>query len=397
VQNTADGGGSGETNSNGGQDHTVTLHMGLSNRVAPSNNAAAATSTSNGVGASSAKDVGDSPQEIQAYLSDAWKGEAGNQFRALHGLPNVGDKLPRPHPSPSDLGSGNGEKTVQEVPPQPSFLRLTALFTYRGLLQYWRSLGTIQLELFMHVLAGLCIGMAFVNENWFIPPINSNYLPYCPGPMATTCAQEAVRDVINLMVTYTVMALGLVSGIIGNRTYGQELTNMRRESEAGLSLAAYFLGKALAELPLIVLYSFFYSVAYFLVASPSASFDTFYTVILLFEFVCFGIGYVSSVLFQGENALLCSAVSTLLGGLATENTSMEQNACWARWTAEALFIAEARIDLLEHPLDKHVQNYMDGRNGFSTDNYAIDLIVLLLYGLLLRVMAFGIMKWKLRK
>jgi len=247
------------------------------------------------------------------------------------------------------------------------------------------------------VLAGAVIGMAFVSDNWFLPPIPRAYVQFCPEPMQRSCAQDAVRDVLDLMATYTVMAVGLVAAIIANRNYGQELNNISRESSAGLSLGAYFLGKALAELPLMVVYSFLYCVAYWCIASPASEFGDFYLVLLLFEFVLFGIGYVSTFLFRGENALLCSAISALLGGLATNNDGFIKSLCWARWAAEALFISEARLDQLTPPVDETVRAYIENRSKFDTDNYGNDILALVIMGAVLRLMAFGLMFLKYKQ
>ena len=321
-----------------------------------------------------------SASEIQSYLCSAWKDEPGQKFRRH--LNQID-----PPPSADEESNQSNKPFVADVK-LPSVWYLIYLYCYRALLQFSRSVSTLQLEMFMHILAGSVIGMAFTHDNWFIPPINPAYIPYCPEPLQRSCRESPVRDVTDLMTVYTVMALGLVSAIIGNRCYGQELVNMKRESGAGLSPSAYFWGKAISEIPLIVLYSFLYTVSFYCVASPGARFNDFYTTILLFEFVTFSIGYVSSLMLTGENALLLSAIAALLSGLATDNRSVIKNICWTRWTAEALYVSDVRVDLLQPPMDDIVQTYMDKRNKFDIDNYSLDLVVLLIYGLALRLWAY---------
>lgn len=199
------------------------------------------------------------------------------------------------------------------------------------------------------------------------------------------------------MTTYTVMALGLVAAIIGTRTFGRELTNVVRESSAGVSLPAYFLGKMIADLPVIVLYSFLYCVAYTLISSPASRFADLFVTLLLLEFVLFGIGNVSSLLFRGENMLLCACICSLLGGLATDNLNTINSLCWARWASEGLFLSEARMDLLESPMDAAVQAYLKGRNAFVPGNFSIDMQALLYYGILLRCIAFGLLYRKYKQ
>lgn len=202
---------------------------------------------------------------------------------------------------------------------------------------------------------------------------------------------------LNLMVTYTVMALGLVAAIIGTRTFGRELPNVVRESSAGVSLRAYCFGKMAADLPLITLYSFLYCVAYTLISSPPSRFADFFLTLLLFEWVLFGIGYIASLLFRGENITLCACICSLLGGLATDNLDAINSLCWARWASEGLFLAEARLDLLEWPGDLMVQGYLKGRYAFERDNFSTDMQALLFYGLLLRIIAFGLLYRKYKQ
>ena len=231
----------------------------------------------------------------------------------------------------------------------------------------------------------------------FLPPIHPGYVRFCPEPLQRSCREDALRDVLNLMVTYTVMALGLVAAIIGTRTFGRELTNVARESSAGVSLQAYALGKMLSDLPIIVLYSFLYCVAYTLISSPASHFSEFFLTLLLFEFVLFGIGNVSSLLFRGENMLLCACICSLLGGLATDNLDAINSLCWARWASEGLFLAEARMDMLESPVDLTVKAYLQGRNAFETDNFSKDMQALLGYGILLRIIAFALLYRKYKQ
>jgi hypothetical protein len=281
----------------------------------------------------------------------------------------------------------------------PSWLTLVYLYGYRSLLQCWRSVSVLQVELFMFILAGCVLGMAFVTSNWFLLPLPAEYERYCPDPMARSCRDDALKDTLGLQTTYTVMALGLVCAIIANRTFGQERDNIARESAAGMSLSAYFAGKALAELPLIVAYSFAFSVAFWLVCSPAAQFGAYYAVILLFCLTLYGIGEVSSLLFIGapENALLCSAISALLGGLATDADSPVKNACWSRWAAEAIFLSNVRSERMPQRLQGMLQQYMDSSSKFVIGAYAKDLGVLALMAVVLRLLTLAIMWRKFRK
>lgn len=296
----------------------------------------------------------------------------------------------------STSASASAEKVA--ISASPNFFMLTLLYLYRGLLVSLRSLSSVSLELCMHGVAGLIVGMAFTNENWFLLPLPFEYHPFCPEPMRKQCHDAAFREFVLLMCTYTVMAVGLVASISGCRSFGAEIENgnLRRELESGAHLTAYFIGKCLSDVVLIVGYSFIYTTSYFLVASPPSTFNDFFGAIFLLELVCFAIGYVSTALLNGENSLLCAAISSLLAGLGTDNDGAQKTFVWARWFAEAIFISEAREDLLPAQLRPVLVAYFDGRAKFKLDMYKNDLLALIIFAVVLRAMAF-VLLWRRKK
>jgi hypothetical protein len=204
-----------------------------------------------------------------------------------------------------------------------------------------------------------------------------------------------------LLATFTTMAVGLLGAVLGTRAFGQELANLHREGQSGLCAPAFVLGKALGDLPLITAYAFLYCVAYFLVAAPAASFGDFFLCLLLLEFVMFGVGYVASLLLQGENALLLAAISALLGGLATDQKDAINQVCWASWFSEALVLSEARVDLFDDSVADgqadQARMFLRTSASYDTDRFATDIGVLLAMGVALRVLAFLLVLAKLRR
>jgi len=62
----------------------------------------------------------------------------------------------------------------------------------------------ISLELALHMLCGLILGLAFINDNYFLPPVPPSYVPFCPEPLQDTCKNEPVNEPVLLMITFTV-------------------------------------------------------------------------------------------------------------------------------------------------------------------------------------------------
>ena len=112
--------------------------------------------------AAAAPSVLTTPAAIQSYLVEQWRGEGGARYAALHGVSVA--------PTAMDKSAAASAPPFRSDVVLPSAFRLTWLFAYRGLLQMLRSLSTLQLECFMHILCGGVIGMAFVDENWSDTP-----------------------------------------------------------------------------------------------------------------------------------------------------------------------------------------------------------------------------------
>lgn len=124
------------------------------------------------------------PAAIQSYLVDQWRGEGGARYAALHGIDAA--------PTAMDKASAASLPPFRSHVVLPFSFRLTWLFAYRGLLQMVRSLSTLQLECFMHILCGGVIGMAFVEENWLVPQTTARTCTRSmrPGPVSVALASS---------------------------------------------------------------------------------------------------------------------------------------------------------------------------------------------------------------
>jgi hypothetical protein len=145
-------------------------------------------------------------KEIQLYLTEQWAAElARRQADALPRAQLCMVQHPEHVPSAAEEVAVAATETPAMAAPAasdyhpPSALQLTLLYAYRGLLQMLRSPATLQLELLLHVFAGGVIGMAFVHDNWFLPPVDPLYVQYCPAPMQLSCAEDAVRVSVQLL------------------------------------------------------------------------------------------------------------------------------------------------------------------------------------------------------
>lgn len=88
-----------------------------------------------------------------------------------------------------------------------------------------------------------------------------------------------------------------------------------RETSAGVSTFAYFLGKMLAHLWQISLNPFFFLGLYYRTAYPSVPFFDMYKVILMTQFSCSGLGYLISATVAAKNMQIAGVISGLIAVL----------------------------------------------------------------------------------
>lgn len=271
------------------------------------------------------------------------------------------------------------------------------LFTYRGFLQFYRNLGTISTELGMQMLTGLVIGIAFVHDFFFIPPIPAAWVGFCPPPLQSRCQDEPTNDPFFNANTYTVMATGLICAVTGVRNFGFESENFFRESRAGISTSAYVLGKCISEIPLIVLYAFTYTLAYFLVAAPPAAFGPYFLSVIALYLVWFGTGYIASSFLRVEPATLLTALAGLLCGLGVDRGDISKQIVWSSFFCESAFISYMREDDQSADVKAIIRRYANIVPMYNLDAYGRDIGVLIAYAVGFRIIAAIILSYKAKK
>ncbi|GMH91587.1 hypothetical protein TrST_g4259 [Triparma strigata] len=113
----------------------------------------------------------------------------------------------------------------------------------------------------------------------------------------------------------TMMTAGLISVVSSLKVFGPEKIVFMRETSAGVSTFAYFLGKMLAHLWQISLNPFFFLGLYYRTAYPSVPFFDMYKVILMTQFSCSGLGYLISATVAAKNMQIAGVISGLIAVL----------------------------------------------------------------------------------
>ena len=150
----------------------------------------------------------------------------------------------------------------------------------------------------------------------------------------------------------TMMTAGLIAVVSALKVFGPEKIVFMRETSAGVSTFAYFMGKALAHLWQIALNPIFFLGLYYRTAYPSVAFWDMYKVILMTQFSCSGLGYLISASVATKNmqiaGVITGLIAVLLSGLNPTVRSLQSFivgrfglwCSYGSWTMGALLIKQ---------------------------------------------------------
>ena len=128
------------------------------------------------------------------------------------------------------------------------------------------------------------------------------------GIVAGFCSSET-RTVAQMTTTCN----GILSIISALRCYGPETAIFRREMQSGISSFSYFFGKAIAALPMIVIYPLFYLSTFYRIANPDVKFMPLYLMLICLNLSGTGLGYFISLAVPLKSSQLAAVVFGLVG------------------------------------------------------------------------------------
>eukprot|EP01118_Nematostelium_gracile_P002568 TRINITY_DN12798_c0_g1_i1.p1 TRINITY_DN12798_c0_g1~~TRINITY_DN12798_c0_g1_i1.p1 ORF type:complete len:211 (-),score=31.76 TRINITY_DN12798_c0_g1_i1:19-651(-) len=198
------------------------------------------------------------------------------------------------------------------------------------------------------------------------------------------------------------LCIGLTAVQSSLVTFGTERVVYFRDASYGLNPLAFFLGKSIAAMPRYILSPMVFLTSYYSLTGPRESPVTMYSVLLIAEFTCTGIGYVISLLMSEKNAVVAGVVYTLVAVMFGGNNPtlrdlrnmgpvalIGASTSWVRWIQEALFINEAET----YPLTETITDKIEWM-GYDMDNYKMDLGMAIVIGIVVRVVAFVLLVFK---
>lgn len=187
--------------------------------------------------------------------------------------------------------------------------------------------------------------------------------------------------------TYTVIAVSLLCKIGALRSFSLEKLQYWRERASGMSSLAYFLSKDTVDHFNTVVKPIVYLSMFYFFNNPRSSMLDNYIILVALVYCVTGIGYVFAICFHPGSAQLWSAlVPVVLTLVATQNTEKHlTNLCYTKWALEAFVVSNA---------ERYSGVWLVTRcgalmkNDYDINDWNLAILILVLYGVVSRCIAF---------
>jgi hypothetical protein len=169
-----------------------------------------------------------------------------------------------------------------------------------------------------------------------------------------------------------------------------------RESTTGINSLAFFLGKNLSTLQMVLLPPFVFLSIFYLLISPRSNFWYMYAIMIGTQYACTGAGHLISLVFVPQNALLAGVsyevVATMFAGGNPTLTKIYSygligkalaSISYSRWATEGLYVTE----LHQYAEEYNVQPSLDYW-GYELNAFNLDVAMLFTIGTVLRIGSF---------
>lgn len=257
----------------------------------------------------------------------------------------------------------------------------------RAFLQQYRAKGAFWAEMGLATLAGGLLGLAENPKNGvlFVGLFNEPY-----GVLSTAMDFRSAPELALLMA----IAIGLVAGPPGVKSFSEETLLHRREAEAGHSRLAYFLAKIISVLPRMTLGCLHFTTLVLLLSVPIIDWGLAFLVNLMYFYCIYGLASCVSMVVRREDApLFATMISLIVGILSGAAPPLAQVKEWhIEWLWRAspgVWLAELYFGQLVAPFEYLFNVEAASKvTGFHLDWKWMNILVLLGIGTVYRVLAY---------
>ncbi|KAJ2989357.1 hypothetical protein NUW58_g3506 [Xylaria curta] len=190
------------------------------------------------------------------------------------------------------------------------------------------------------------------------------------------------------------LAIGLAAAAPGVKTFGEEKQLYWRETSAGHSRSAYFLGKIFSTIPRLVISALHFTTFYCILATPLMPFWRMYLTNLMYFYCIYGLASAVSTAVRRENgpllAMIVSLIIGVFGGYGPPLYNVREwhlewlwRICPGIWLTEAYF--NQHLIPLGHLYDLDAAAIW---TGYIRSRFGVDIVLLLVIGTVYRAATF---------
>ncbi|KAH7313642.1 ATP-binding cassette sub-family G member 2 [Stachybotrys elegans] len=257
----------------------------------------------------------------------------------------------------------------------------------RSMKQQWQRKNSFVLEISVGAIAGLLIGLSLYE----LRGQHFQGIYYAPFQILSSALNYTTVPQVGLLCN---TAIGLAASAPGVKIFGEEKQMYWRESSAGHSRLAYFVGKTLSAFPRLIVSSIHFTAFYCILATPWMPFWKMFLTNLLYFYCIYGLASIVSMVVRREDGPLLAMIVSLIVGVFSGygpplNNVQEWHLEWlwrlcpGIWSSEAYF--DQHLALVGHLYDLDAAaawtGYVRGRCG-------VDMALLFVIGTVYRVLAF---------
>ena len=294
-----------------------------------------------------------------------------------------------------------------------SFPGLVFRVLRRSLLQQVRHPGIVALDNLLAMVSALFLAIVYFGTPSYSAPQPIEVFQGCPDAVAgacQVCLAEMGDSLLNRGVM-TIIAISLTGVATFLRVFGPERVVYWREASAlpqPRHTIAYFVGKDLAAVPQLLVGPLVFTMAYFALTTPRASFGEYYSVFFTVYWCASGFGYLTAILAPPSLAQLLGVTAIFgnamfAGGQPTLPAMNNKfiplrylpNVSYMRWALEAAYVAEvnnyAEVVALQ---GLSLADMVNSNFGYLLTAFNRNIAIVFCIGILLRVGALVAMLLK---
>jgi ABC-type multidrug transport system ATPase subunit len=296
---------------------------------------------------------------------------------------------------PATRPRGETQESMQLLTHRRGFLAQFVLCFVRGVLQRLKAFGFV-VGLTIAMLGGSIIGIVTSGGPLILPALPPTYVASCPPGSEFEC-RNWLRFELGPATFLITMLLGATTFPLTVSTFGREKEYFARESAVGCDKTSYFLGKVLADLMAVMIFTSFVFVSALNAIAPwTAPFELLFLVVLSITFSVGSIGYFISLLISDpDNAVLVGVILSILlnlfgGFVPTLGDGVVGKIFFTHYAARAICTVELQqgMGLTKEQYDEVVPD------AWMDPNWHIDIAVLWGMGCFWLLLSYGMLIYK---